>query len=384
MSAQSTMRRKRYSVVALLLLISMVQLIAPFKAPLQGSAYASPTSGATTCTKLQFNVTLAPKAVTRYPVIGWLCSKPSRIGRTVQVLLHGSTLSHMYWDFPLRPAMYSYVHSLTDAGYATLNLDRLGSGASGLPPGDRVTVDASAYVVHQIVHSLKTGHSPDSAFGKVLLVGHSTGAAVAVVEASRYADVDGVILTGLYHTFAPTASVIGTLYTPAAADHKFASRSMPAGYVTTLPGTQATINLYGPNADADVIKLVEADKDIAPIGENAGFARVVTNPDVVQRVSVPILSVVGQYDAYFCTGPSCPEAQAEPAAYDCKRQGAGALGVPATVCAPAAEVELVTFPNAGDALNLQRNAAGWFAIARHWSDRHFGPCPQGCQAKAVG
>jgi hypothetical protein len=33
---------------------------------------------------------------------------------------------------------------------------------------------------------------------------------------------------------------------------------------------------------------------------------------------------------------------------------------------------------AGHALNLQRNTRAWFAIARHWSDRHFGPCPQGC------
>jgi pimeloyl-ACP methyl ester carboxylesterase len=380
--------------MAPLLVVTIIALLgAAFTAPLHGAANkspvgsaanASPVSGATACKKLQFNVTLTPTAVTRYPVIGWLCSKPGLIGRTVQVLLPGSSLSHLYWDFPFRPQQYSYVHALTNAGYATLNLDRLGSGASGLPPGGLVTVDTSAYVVHQIVHSLHSGRASQSAFGKVILVGYSTGSAVAVMEASRYADVNGVILTGLFHTFAPSAAVFGTLSSPAAADHKFAHRALPAGYETTLPGTLAAGSLYTPNADSSVIKLMEAEKDIAPSGEDAGFASVVTTPAIVQNISVPILSVVGQHDAYFCTAPSCPEAQSEPAAYDCRRQGAGVLGIAATVCAPAAEVELVVYPNAGHALNLQRNAPGWFAIARRWLDRHFGPCPLGCHAKAVG
>jgi pimeloyl-ACP methyl ester carboxylesterase len=102
----------------------------------------------------------------------------------------------------------------------------------------------------------------------------------------------------------------------------------------------------------------------------------VNAPALVRAIRVPILSVVRQYDAFFCTPPSCPEAQAEPAFYDCRSQSAGARGVVATICAPRAELELVVVPKAGHQLNLQRNARAWFAIARHWSDRHFGPCPQ--------
>jgi hypothetical protein len=44
----------------------------------------------------------------------------------------------------------------------------------------------------------------------------------------------------------------------------------------------------------------------------------------VQGIHVPILSVVGQYDVYLCTAPSCPEARAEPAVYACRSQSAGA------------------------------------------------------------
>jgi pimeloyl-ACP methyl ester carboxylesterase len=324
-------------------------------------------------------VTLAPGAPVRYTVVGSLCGKPPLTGRTVQVLIPGYTVTHLYWDFPLRPQQYSYVRALTNAGYATLNLDSLGSGQSDLPvPGDRITVEAQAYVVHQIIQALHAGQRPESSLGKVILVGVSMGSAIAVVEANRYADVDGVILTGLLHTYAPTASVVGSLFYPAAHDPHFAQRHLPPGYETTLPGTRSQW-LYTPNADADVMALVEAGKDIAPVGEGAGFDRVVGTPALVQGIHVPILSAVGQYDAFFCTAPSCPEAQAEPAFFDCRSQDAGAPGVVATICAPRSELEVVVIPNAGHTLNLQRNAPAWFALARRWSDRHVGPCPQGCR-----
>jgi pimeloyl-ACP methyl ester carboxylesterase len=77
------------------------------------------------------------------------------------------------------------------------------------------------------------------------------------------------------------------------------------------------------------------------------FGRVATSPGLVQGIHVPILSVVGQYDILFCTAPSCPAAQAEPAFYACHSQSAGARNVVAPICAPRAELELVVIPNAG-------------------------------------
>jgi pimeloyl-ACP methyl ester carboxylesterase len=233
-------------------------------------------------------------------------------------------------------------------------------------------------VVHQIIQTLRAGQRPESSLGKAILVGISNGSGVAVIEANRYADVDGLILTGLLHTYAPTASLAGALFYPAARDPHFAHRHVPPGYATSLPGALAVIALYSPNTDADVMALLEERKDIHPQREDAAFDRAVTTPALVQGIRVPILSVVGQYDAFFCTPPSCPEARVEPAVYDCHSQSAGARGVVATTCAPRAELELVVVRNAGHALNWQRNAPAWFALARHWSDRHFGPCPQGC------
>jgi pimeloyl-ACP methyl ester carboxylesterase len=356
----------------LLLVPTMLLLFAGLGAAVhRGTALQPPT-----CQQRQFRVALAPGAPARYKVVGWLCGRPPLSGRTIQVLIPGATQTHLYWDVPLRPQQYSYVRALTNAGYATLNLDRLGSGQSDLPPGDRVTVAAQAYVVHQIVQALRAGQQPQASFGKVILVGHSMGSAIAIFEASRYADVDGLILSGLLHTWAATASVVGYLaigVTPTI--RLFHHRHLPPGYSTTAPGALAVF-LYRPNADPDVVALQEARKDIAPVGEDPNT--VVNAPALARAIRVPILSGVGQYDVLFCTAPSCPEAQAEPAVYDCRSQSAGARNLVATICAPREELELVVVPNAGHNLNLQRNARAWFASVRHWSDRHFGPCPQGC------
>jgi pimeloyl-ACP methyl ester carboxylesterase len=306
--------------------------------------------------------------------VGWLCGKAPLKGRTVQVLIPGYTVTHLVWDFPIRPQQYSYVRALTNAGYATLNLDSLGSGQSDIPaPGDQLTLEAQAYVVHQIIQALHAGQGPESSLGKVILAGLSIGSTIAAVEASRYADVDGLILIGFLQTSPPTASVAGSLFYPAARDPKFAHRHVPSGYLTSLPGTRSQW-LYTPNADADIIALAEAAKDIGPVGEFSEAFR----PALLQGIHVPVLSAVGQYDVFSCTPPSCPEAQTEPLFYNCQSQSAGAQGITATTCAPHSELEVVVVPNAGHVLNLQRNAPAWFALARHWADRHIGPCPQGC------
>src|SRR5262249_32958548 len=147
----------------------------------------------TTRKQLTYHVSLTPGAQTKYRVVGWLCARQPVSGRTIQVLLPGATVNHAYWDFPLRPQQYSYVRALTDAGYATLNLDMPGSGVSDYPPGLQVTNAANAYVLHQIIQTLHGGQGPYASFGKVILAGWSYGSAVAVLEAGQYADVDGVI-----------------------------------------------------------------------------------------------------------------------------------------------------------------------------------------------
>jgi hypothetical protein len=122
--------------ISLLLAVNLLICFAGFTAPVQGSASSAQTTAPMTCKQLMYKVTLTPQARTHYRVVGWLCGQAPLGGRTIQVLIHGDSLNHTYWDFPLRPQQYSYVRALTTAGYATLNLDMPGAGVSDLPPGE--------------------------------------------------------------------------------------------------------------------------------------------------------------------------------------------------------------------------------------------------------
>jgi hypothetical protein len=70
------------------------------------------------------------------------------------VLVPGLTYGASYWNFPVDPARYSYVRAATAAGYATLAIDRLGTGASDHPPAAQVTAMSEAFARHDVVDRL--------------------------------------------------------------------------------------------------------------------------------------------------------------------------------------------------------------------------------------
>src|ERR1700761_7316660 len=120
-------------------------------AVLAGCASAAPRSasprpaarGGPRCQRETISVALAAPTRTgsqaRYQLAGWLCADGSPRGRAVQVLIPGLTYGASYWNFPLDPGRYSYVRAATAAGFATLALDRLGTGPSSHPPAAAVT-----------------------------------------------------------------------------------------------------------------------------------------------------------------------------------------------------------------------------------------------------
>lgn len=304
-----------------------------------------------TCQGAQLPVALAPGEPLAYHVVGQLCSGPNS-RNTVHVLISGATYGHLYWDFPLQPQRYSYVRALTISQFATFNFDRIGIGESDRPPADLVTMDSGAFVVHQIVQALRDGRL--GTFATVILVGHSLGSGIASVEASRFNDADGVILSGFLHAVGPGfAQVPLTLY-PAQSDPRFAGQNLPEGYFTTLPGTRTGFYLES-KADPAVIAMDDLTKETITIGEINTFPPLVLSPSNPQGIHVPVLVVIGESDNIFCTPPLCPEAQLEPGYYD-----------------PDARVEVRVLANAGHDLNLHWDAQAFFAITREWTERHFG------------
>lgn len=314
------------------------------------------------CEELSFDVTLSPSDTDVYSVFGVLCARGSIHQKTVLVTLHGSTYSHLYWDFPFQPETYSFVRRATAEGYAVLNIDRIGIGRSDHPPAEEVTIGADAHVVHQIVQALRGGDLVVPSFGRiqaerVALVGHSLGSVIAIEEAATYGDVEGIVLTGVSHTVTPVLNeILGALY-PANLDPRFAGRNIPDGYLTSLPGTRG-IFYHLPSVDPLVLAIDEQTKEtVTPAELNTAFPALAMSG----AVHTPVFVIVGDFDLAFCGAPSC--------------SASGSLNdevglFPADAC-----VETAVVADAGHDLNLQFQAPIAYDAVLDWLDRRVGSDP---------
>jgi len=113
-------------------------------------------------------VALVPGQPASYKVSGELCATEDelRSETTVQLLIHGATYNRDYWDFGIVDRFkYSYAQSAARYGFPTFALDEIGSGNSSQPASDQITVQAAAYVAHQIVQGLRNGSIGGIRFG---------------------------------------------------------------------------------------------------------------------------------------------------------------------------------------------------------------------------
>lgn len=312
------------------------------------------------CDRLTFKVALAQGQPATYNIAAWLCGRGSIDNRVIQVLVHGSTYSHYYWDFPYKPAQYSYVHAATLAGYATLNFDRIGIGESDHPPALDVTIPSNAFVLHQMVQKLRSNTLQTPSFGRVkgkriVTVGHSLGSAIATQEAGTWHDVDGVIISGFINNFGPAQAELGTAFIPPQFDPRFAGRTFPDGYLTTAPGRR-DVFYNTAYAEPAVIAKDEATKETCTIGEitpGAGGTYVGS-----AAIDVPVLSVIGDNDRLFCTDPSCT--------------ASGNIANEKNFYSPEAHVQVIAIPKSGHDLNLQVQAPAFYAVALAWSALNMG------------
>ncbi len=324
------------------------------------------------CSEHALRVTLAPGQTNTYQVIGTLCSQGPAAGKTVQLLLHGSTFARYYWDFPYQTEHYSYVRSATKRGYATFNLDRIGNGASDHPDGNLVDIDANAFVVHQVVQALHAGQVASRKFQKVIVVGHSMGSSTAINYAGSFpGEADGIILTGFLHdaNFDFINSVLLPAFYPATFDPKFAGQFPNFDYLTTVPGSRGGVFYYLPNVDPEVLALDESLKQTTTIGElNTGPA--MSFDPISLQIEGAVQIVLGEFDPIFCGNHvNC----SDKAAVQNYEQGFYS----ASAC-----VETAVINDAGHNLNLQTNADAAYDQMLSWADRNVGStagaAPQPC------
>jgi pimeloyl-ACP methyl ester carboxylesterase len=337
---------------------TMLVIILGLLATVQPAAAASTLE----CSDHTLAVTLAPEATETFEVIGTLCSQGPAAGKTVQLLLHGSTYARYYWDFPYQPEHYSYVRAAAKRGYATFNLDRIGNGASDHPSGNLVDINANAFVVHQVVEALRAGQIASQSFEKVIVVGHSMGSFTTINYAGSFpGEANGIILTGFLHDVNwdfVNSTLLPALY-PATFDPKFAGQFPNYDYLTTLPGARGGPFYYLPNANPEVLALDENLKQTTTIGELNTGPGVVFSPISLQ-IEGPVQVVIGEFDFIFCGNlVNCSDKAAvqnyEKAFYS------------TSAC-----VETAVISEAGHNLNLHTNADAAYNQMLSWADRTVG------------
>lgn len=319
------------------------------------SAPAEATTAQVTCADVSIPVTISGESMS---IDGRLCVPAG--AKTVQLLVHGITWDQYYWDFPYQPDKYSYVRSANAAGYATLNISRLGHGASSHPASGLITLASNADSIHQVVQALRHGDL-GTQFTKVVLVGHSIGSLMSWVEAGTYQDVDAVVATAATHQASLTGLAIDfTRYYPATLDPKFATSGLDLGYTTTIPGTRSAYYTAG-NTDPEIIALDEQLKSTGTTSE-----QLTTLPDILfnesKNINVPALVVDGDQEPEFCNGIG---------AADCSSSATLAAGE-RPFFGPNATVDALVVPNANHNIQLELNAPQTDQSITAWVNQHVG------------
>ncbi len=294
-------------------------------------------------------------------IYGRLCSPTQSQTQTLVILVHGATYDHNYFDWPdprtLDPAwpshpdwpqIYSTVGALNQAGYATLAIDRIGIGRSSHPASSALTIDANAFVLHQLIQQVRAGAMgfPPGTATHIVVVGHSLGSMTATKEAAQYHDVDGVVLTGVLHLANPAANAL-LQFIPAQSDPSHRFDQLDAGYLTTAPNTRAA-SFYGGVYDPAVVAFDEQIKQTTTTGELAEAQQLFASAEsfaITKQISVPVLSIIGQDDRLFC-GPQ---------GSNCASQTT-VMQQEAPYYAPQAQFQIVLVPNTGHDLALHVTA----------------------------
>lgn len=319
---------------------------------------ASATTPRTDCEVVYFDVSLAPGSEETDSLYVEICTRNNRQSERnpVQLLVHGGSYDHRYWD----PGWdgYSYVEHMVRRGYTVVNIDRVGVGRSS-KPADPMTIDfaTSAYTIHQLVQAIKGDGIPTHSFGnvqndRVVLVGFSFGSMIATMEAATYDDVDGLVLQAYSHTVGPAGVASYDAAYPALMEPKF--NGLPQNYFTTIPGLRPSLFFHTPNVHPFILQQDEVMKQTYTLAELMGIG---DSMAASYGVRVPVFLIVGDKDFIACDAPSCTEA--------------GSLDDEGDhfPLAPSFEVEIV--PDAGHTLNWHNRPNRVFSAMDKWLRKTF-------------
>jgi pimeloyl-ACP methyl ester carboxylesterase len=304
---------------------------------------AQPAMATQQCEDVSVATSLSPGAPRDYEVFGQYCDADSRHD-VLQILVHGGTYDHTYWDFPGHEDEYSYTVAAERAGYATLAIDKLGVGRSSTPPSHLLTEDAQAHALHTVIEASRNGDF-GRAWKKIVLVGHSLGTVTSYIEIATYGDVDGLIATGSSH--GPGAegfpAILGKLI-PAINDPITAKQVPPhdLGYLSA-PGAR---DVFYEMSTSDPL-IVQADESMRkPVALAEGVTMAQYLPATLQ-IDIPVLLANGDKDKASCGGAGGVSI------IDCSTEAA--LYLSEKPFFPLADLQTFILPGAGHNASLSTN-----------------------------
>lgn len=288
--------------------LALVTLLILCSAP----AWAQGLGNSIKVDRLEFAVTLPDGS--HQTIVGYLYYHGSFRERPLQVLVHGATYNHTYWDFPsVNGAAYSYARYMAapERKYAVLALDQLAAGESSRPAnGLGVTLLETATALKQVIDQMRSGDNPlGYAFGRIVLVGHSAGSVNAIFVQSTWQSADALVVTAARHTTSLPLSVGIQTIVP------FVPTLAALSYFLLPPDLRAGLFYYPPAADPDVIAADNASADFWTGGQVTStffaFLYPLLAPEIdgVSQVKGPVLIQLGEFDALFPAGNNSAEAQ---------------------------------------------------------------------------
>lgn len=274
---------------------------------------AGATAESVTCQDVIIPVSLAG---VRQTVYGSFC-RPTQPTSTVLLLVPGATYTSAYWDLPASLGLISFRAGMNGRGYA-----------------------------------------------KVIIGGHSLGAAISLIEAASFHDVDGVLTAGFAHQFDPIDSATDLIasLSPAALDPLLSKRNYDPGYLTTRPGTRQRAFHRPAQPSAAVMAYEESTKDAFAATELADAAVATATPYSL-LIDVPVLVAIGGRDELY-RGPLV--------GLDCT-SAATIYRDEAPFYSPAARLRTFLLPGAyGHSFNFAPNADVFYRAVAQWSDETVG------------
>lgn len=288
----------------------------------------------------------------KYTVVGHVTGPAAALRkstiRAAALYLHGDGVDERLWRYT-KKADHNYAEEMAEAGFVSVTVTRLGYEGSGKPNGKDMCFGSEADVAHQIIQHLRAGTysakgSGLGATGKapkmqdLVLVGHSASGFVAMAEAYTFGDIGGLVVVGSGQFVTPH---VGTTVF----DQQSRCFSSPDGYsFLTLSQDQAKKDFFTEGADESVAEDISATRPKDACGPLMyALGSFVVDPVKVRSISIPVLCIAGDKDAFFPR----PDDQAK-------------------LFAGSSDVKSVVVPNTGHAITLEKSAPDFRKAMASW------------------